>query len=248
MQSYLFCLILLALPFTLLAMPNRMDNGNSPKVIILLGAPASGKGTQSKRLAEEFNIPHISTGDLFRENISKETALGKKAKGYIEAGNLVPDELVLEMLFDRLKQSDAANGYILDGTPRTIAQAKALDEKLGNQPNITVLNLDVSDDTIMKRTSGRLVCKGCGSMYNRYFSPPKCEGVCDKCGGELQQRQDDRPEVVMTRLKAYHEQTEPLIEYYQNKGTLIEVNGEQPADQVFQELKNAIISSQKTAL
>lgn len=228
-------------------MPNENTfTDNYAKVIILLGPPASGKGTQGMRLAKELGIPHISTGDLFRENMSKGTPLGKKAKEFIEAGKLVPDELVLDMLFDRLKADDAMRGYILDGFPRTIVQAEALDKRFDPKTPIIVLNLEVADDTIIKRTAGRLMCRDCTNVHNKYFSPPKTEGKCDACGGELYQRKDDSPEVVKTRLKAYHEQTAPLIDYYKKKGLLQDVNGEQSPDRVFQDLKNAVANPTKS--
>ncbi|KAF3361437.1 adenylate kinase [Chlamydiales bacterium STE3] len=237
MQSYLFCLLLLALPFSLFALIN--EGLEKPTVLIMLGPPASGKGTQSVKLAKECKLPHISTGDLFRENISKGTSLGSKAKSYIDQGELVPDEVVLDMLFDRLNQPDTHKGFILDGFPRTIAQAEALDQKI-HRMHVIVLNLKVSDETILKRTAGRLICKNCGYVHNRHFSPCKVEGQCDQCGGELYQRDDDKPEVVSNRLKTYHKQTEPLINYYKNRKLLIDIDGEQPTDTVFQDLKEAV--------
>lgn len=225
------------------ALATEIQPASEPqKVIILLGAPASGKGTQAVRLSKEFHIPHISTGDLFRENIANQTVLGVKVKSYIDAGKLVPDELVLDMLFDRVSKPDCAKGYLLDGFPRTIPQAIALDQKLKNQVQLIVLNLDVSDETIIKRTAGRQTCKQCGNIHNLYFSPSRQEGVCDKCGGELFQRADDKKEVVEERLRTYHEQTEPLIDYYQKKGVLHNVNGEQSPDKVYEELTRWISS------
>lgn len=241
MQSYLLCALLLLLPFSLFAMPkgSPLTDGYA-KVIILLGPPASGKGTQGARLAKELNIPHISTGDLFRENMSKETPLGKQAKSYITAGKLVPDEIVLDMLFERLKENDADHGYILDGFPRTLPQAEALNQRMGQKNTIIALNLDVSDETIIKRTAGRLMCKECTNVHNLFYSPPKVSGKCDICEGQLYQREDDKPEVVKTRLNTYHEQTAPLIEYYRKKGILQNIDGEQAPDKVFQDLKRAV--------
>lgn len=210
------------------------------KVIILLGPPASGKGTQAVRLAEELKIPHISTGDLFRENMKNNTPLGQKVKSYMDAGKLVPDEIVLDMLFDRVSRPDAANGYVLDGSPRTIPQAEAIDKRLTPNQKVIVLHLDVKDETLIKRTAGRLSCKACGHIQNKYFSPPLKEGICDKCGGELIQRPDDREEVVRERLRQYHAQTEPLIDYYKKQGKLTTVDGEKSPDQVFNALKAAI--------
>ena len=209
---------------------------SNQKVIILLGPPGSGKGTQAVRLSKELGIPHISTGDLFRENMSKNTELGKRAKGYIEAGKLVPDEVVLEMLFDRVSQSDTARGYLLDGSPRTIPQAEAIAKFLSPQVELIVLNLEVPDEAIIKRAEGRLTCKQCGNVYNRYFSPPAKEGVCDKCGGPLLQRSDDKAEVVQERLRVYHAQTKPLIEFYSKQGVLVSVDGTKSPDEVFKSL------------
>jgi adenylate kinase len=210
------------------------------KVIILLGPPASGKGTQASRLAADYKIPHISTGDLFRENIQKNTELGQKAKAFMDKGQLVPDSLVLDMLYDRIAKMDCEKGFVLDGFPRTIPQAEAFDKKLKANQKVIVLNLDVKDETLIKRTAGRLSCKNCGHIQNTYFSPPKKEGVCDKCGGPLIQRPDDREDVVRERLKVYHNQTEPLIGYYSKQGKLISIDGEQNPDQVFKALKAAI--------
>ena len=210
--------------------------------MILLGAPGSGKGTQAKRLASEYQIPHISTGDLFRENIAANTTLGQKAKEFTQAGNLVPDELVLNMLFDRISKPDCLNGYLLDGFPRTMAQAEALEKVLDPKKRVIALFLDVEDDAIIKRASGRLVCKKCAAIYNRNISAPKVEGQCDLCAGEVYQRPDDAPNVVLERLKVYHKQTQPLLEYYHKKGILASFNGDQPPDTVLEELKSYINS------
>ena len=207
------------------------------KVVILLGPPGSGKGTQAVRLTKELGIPHISTGDLFRENISKDTELGKRAKTFMNAGKLVPDEVVLDMLFDRVSRPDCAKGYLLDGFPRTLPQAAALEKHLPANTNLIVLDLEVPDEIIVKRAEGRLTCKSCGSVYNRYFTPPAKEGVCGKCGGELFQRPDDKAEVVQERLRVYHEQTQPLVEYYSKKGVLKRVDGTQSPDAVYEALR-----------
>lgn len=207
------------------------------KVVILLGPPGSGKGTQAVRLTKELGIPHISTGDLFRENISKDTELGKRAKVFMNAGKLVPDEVVLDMLFDRVSRPDCEKGYLLDGFPRTLAQAEALDKHLASHTNLVVLDLEVPDDVIVKRAEGRLTCKTCGNVYNRYFSLPAKEGVCDKCAGELVQRPDDKAEVVQERLRVYHDQTQPLVDYYAKKGVLKRVDGTKNPDEVFESLK-----------
>lgn len=210
------------------------------KVVILLGPPGSGKGTQAVRLTKELGIPHISTGDLFRENISKDTELGKRAKTFMNAGKLVPDEVVLDMLFDRVSRPDCEKGYLLDGFPRTLPQAAALDKFLASNVDLVVLDLEVPDEVIVKRAEGRLTCKSCGSVYNRYFTPPVKEGVCDKCGGELIQRPDDKAEVVQERLRVYREQTFPLVEYYTKKGVLKRVDGTQSPDAVFEALKGKL--------
>lgn len=214
----------------------KFDGGNVKKLFILLGPPGSGKGTQARRVSQEQAVPHISTGDLFREHLSKNSALGKRAKAFMEAGQLVPDELVLEMLFHRVAEADCKNGYLLDGFPRTIPQAEALDRSLPENVKIAAFNLKVSDEIIVKRAEGRLTCSKCGRIYNRYFSPPAQEGVCDKCCGHLFQRDDDKSEVVNKRLKVYHEQTAPLIDFYKKKNVLTEINGEETPDQVFNAL------------
>lgn len=209
-------------------------------IIILLGPPGSGKGTQALRLTKELGIPHISTGDLFRENMSQDTPLGRKAKGFINAGKLVPDDLVLDMLFARLSKPDCAKGYLLDGVPRTLPQADSLMKYLPPQAKVSVLNLQIADEAIIQRIAGRLMCRSCTNIHNRYFNPPKKEGVCDKCGGELYQRADDSADVVKERLRVYHEQTKPLVSFFAKAGLLHNVNGEMPPDQVFQDLKKWI--------
>lgn len=210
-------------------------------VIILLGAPGAGKGTQAVRLSAACSLPHVSTGDLFRANLSSGTPLGMKAKGYMESGNLVPDELVLDMLFDRVAQPDCKPGYLLDGFPRTLAQAEALDGRLDGSAKLSVINLRVADETIVKRAGGRLLCKSCGNIQHLEFDPPAKAGVCDACGGELYQRKDDQPEVIRERLRVYHEQTEPLVRYYQSKGCLQDVDGERTPDEVFDELNSVCV-------
>lgn len=214
----------------------KEKNPNARKIIILLGAPGSGKGTQAAHLSQELKIPHISTGDLFRDNLSHHTELGKRAKGYMEAGHLVPDELVLEMLFDRVSRPDCAKGYLLDGFPRNLSQAEALDKHLGKNDQIVVLNLSVHDEEITKRLAGRLTCKKGGHIHNKYFSPPKVNGVCDVCGGELFQRPDDAADVVKERLKVYHKQTQPLVAHYEKRGLLKHIEGEHEPEMVFQSM------------
>lgn len=209
----------------------------------MLGAPGSGKGTQAAKISKEFTIPHISTGDLFRENLKQETALGKQVRGYMDAGKLVPDELVIAMLFDRISNPDCKNGYLLDGFPRTILQAQALDSFLLKQENpktLKVLNLNCSDESVIKRISGRLTCKSCGHVYNSYFNPPKIEGQCDTCQSLLIQRPDDQAEVVKERLHVYKNQTEPLIDFYKNKHLLSDIEGENSTAVVYQDLLKAL--------
>ena len=203
--------------------------------IIMLGAPGAGKGTQAKKIAEKYGIPHISTGDIFRANIKNGTELGKKAKTYMDQGLLVPDELVCDLVVDRVKQEDCKNGYILDGFPRTIPQAESLDEALGQMGESLdyAINVDVPDEHIVNRMSGRRACVGCGATYHMVYAPTKKEGVCDVCGAELILRDDDKPETVQKRLSVYHEQTQPLIDYYKKAGILRDVDGTVDMEDVF---------------
>lgn len=206
--------------------------------IIMLGAPGAGKGTQAKRIAEKYSIPHISTGDIFRANIKNNTELGKKAKSYMDQGLLVPDEVTIGMLLDRIKKEDCVNGYVLDGFPRTIPQAESLTkalEEMGQKIDYAV-DVDVPDENIVSRMSGRRACITCGATYHVQFAPPKAEGICDKCGAELVLRDDDKPETVQKRLTVYHEQTQPLIDYYRRAGVLVSVDGTQSMDQVFESI------------
>ena len=190
--------------------------------IVLLGAPGSGKGTAGKVIAEDLKLAHISTGDLFRENLKNETPLGMEAKKYMDAGELVPDDVTIRMLKDRLSKEDVKNGAVLDGFPRTEVQAKSLDEVLSsmNAKVDMALNIDVPFDEIVERIANRRSCKGCSEIYNVVFNPPKQEGICDKCGGELYQREDQKPEVVQNRLKVYSQSAEELINHYKNAGVL----------------------------
>ena len=203
--------------------------------LIMLGAPGAGKGTQAARIAEELRVTHISTGDIFRANIKNVTELGLKAKGYMDAGKLVPDELVCDLVADRIAKEDCAGGFILDGFPRTIPQAEALDaavEKLGTAIDYAV-DIEVPDEAIISRMGGRRACTSCGATYHIKFNPPKTADVCDVCGNALVLRDDDKPETVKTRLDVYHEQTQPLIDYYKAKGVLAEVDGTLSMDDVF---------------
>jgi len=230
--ALLALLTLLAIP--LFAMKPAEDRQT---VLIMLGAPGAGKGTQAVRLSEKMGIPQISTGDLFRENLRKKTPVGQKAKSYMDQGQLVPDEVVLDMLFERLKEADCQTGYILDGFPRTIPQAEALDARLAqNKTQVIAISLEVPDDVIVTRLTGRIVCEQCGAPYHKTANPPKQEGVCDRCGGKLIQRKDDTKEVVLDRLTVFHEQTEPVKAYYQKKGSLILIDGTVSKEQTVAEV------------
>ena len=204
--------------------------------IIMLGAPGAGKGTQAKKIAAKYGIPHISTGDIFRANIKGGTELGMKAKSYMDQGQLVPDDVTIGMLLDRIAEADCENGYVLDGFPRTIPQAESLTKALAERGEKVdyAINVDVPDENIINRMSGRRACLGCGATYHITFNPPVKEGICDTCGQELVLRDDDKPETVKKRLDVYHQQTQPLIDYYKNAEVLAEVDGTQPMDAVFQ--------------
>ncbi len=205
----------------------------------MLGAPGAGKGTQAKMIAAKYEIPHVSTGDIFRANIKEQTELGMEAKKYMDQGLLVPDELTVKILLDRVAKDDCKNGYVLDGFPRTIPQAEVLDKAVSelNESIDYAINVDVKDENIIRRMSGRRACLKCGATYHIEHIPPKKEGICDACGSELVLRDDDKPETVEKRLKVYHEQTQPLIDYYNKKGILREVDGSQDMKDVF----NAIV-------
>ncbi len=204
--------------------------------IIMLGAPGAGKGTQAKRIAGKYGIPHISTGDIFRANIKNGTELGQKAKQYMDQGLLVPDELTCDLVMDRIQQDDCKNGFVLDGFPRTIPQAEALDAALKNinQKMDFAIDVDVPDDNIVNRMGGRRACLSCGATYHIEFNPTKAEGVCDACGAQTVLRDDDKPETVQKRLTVYHDQTQPLIDYYSKQDILKSVDGTQPMEDVFQ--------------
>lgn len=203
--------------------------------IIMLGAPGAGKGTQAKQIADKYQIPHISTGDIFRANIKEGTELGMKAKTFMDQGALVPDELTVALLIDRIQKDDCKNGFVLDGFPRTIPQAEVLDKTLtemGEKMDYAI-DVDVPDENIVKRMGGRRACINCGATYHIVNIPTKVEGVCDKCGSETVLRDDDKPETVQKRLRVYHEQTQPLIDYYKNQGILKTVDGTRPMSDVF---------------
>ncbi|SQB36019.1 adenylate kinase [Clostridium cochlearium] len=210
--------------------------------IILLGPPGAGKGTQAKLISEKYSIPHISTGDIFRKNISNKTPLGMETKSYMDKGQLVPDELTIEIVKDRLSEEDCKNGFLLDGFPRTVKQAEALDEFLTNKNSKTdaALLIDVPQGLILERMTGRRVCGECGASYHIKFVKPNTEGVCDICGGELVQRKDDTKETVLERLEVYSKQTQPLIEYYKNKDVLFELDGTKEKNEVFENISDVL--------
>ena len=210
--------------------------------IIMLGAPGAGKGSQASRIATEYQLPHISTGDIFRANLKEETELGKKAKSFMDKGELVPDDITIAMLLERIHKEDCKNGYILDGFPRTIPQAEALKEALAKKNEKIDLALDVeaTDELIIKRMAGRRTCPTCGAIYHIVTLPPMEEGKCDRCGADLIQRKDDNEETVKNRLKIYHEITEPLISYYKKEGILEEIDGAEDLDKVFEKVKTII--------
>lgn len=220
-------------------MPSQMEANVR---LVLLGAPGAGKGTQAKKLIEKYNTPQISTGDLLRAAVGEGTDLGIEAKGYMDKGELVPDSVVLGMVEERLQQDDCKDGYILDGFPRNTAQAEALDamlDKLG-MPLDAALSVDVPIDDLMKRLTGRRTCKECGQMYNVHFSAPATEGACDKCSGELYQRDDDQEETISKRLEVYEEQTAPLIDYYSGKGILKSVRGTGDIEEIFANVQSTL--------
>ncbi len=204
-------------------------------VVILLGAPGAGKGTQAARLSAELSLPHVSTGDLLREHRAQGTPLGLEAKRFMDAGELVPDQVVLDMLFERVGRPDCAEGYLLDGFPRTTPQARALDARLG-PVRLSVIDLEVSDEAIVGRAAGRLLCRGCSAIYHATSAPPAQAGRCDRCGGELYQRPDDKADVVRERLRVYHQKTRPLADHYRAQGVLRSVDGERAPDEVFRSL------------
>lgn len=240
MKAYITLFFAILCCFSQTSLYSDTDSTQGALVIILLGPPGSGKGTQAAKLSQKLCVPHISTGDIFRENIKNQTPLGIKANVFISKGELVPDDVTLDMLFARIAKPDCKHGYLLDGFPRTVAQAEAFNKRLSSQSELVVLNLEVSDASIVRRLSGRLVCKACGNIQHKETMPPKVEGRCDKCGGELYQRADDTAKVIEERLRVYHEQTEPVISYYAKQGVLQEVDGEQAPEAVFDDLMSEI--------
>ena len=213
----------------------RVKKEETGMKIIMLGAPGAGKGTQAKQIADKYSIPHISTGDIFRANLKAGTDLGKKAKEYMDQGLLVPDELTCDLVMDRIGQEDCKNGFVLDGFPRTIPQAEALDAALAkiNEKMDYAIDVDVPDENIINRMSGRRACLNCGATYHIVSIPTKVEGICDRCGNKVVLRDDDQPETVKKRLDVYHEQTQPLIDYYKKQNILKTVDGTQPMENVF---------------
>ena len=210
--------------------------------LVILGPPGAGKGTQAEYIVKRYNIPHISTGDIFRENIKNNTELGKKAKSYMDKGLLVPDDLVIALVEDRLNKADAKEGFLLDGFPRTVAQAVSLDSILDkNNDKLTkVINISVDPEILIERAVGRRVCKTCGMTYHVKFNPPKEEGICDKDGTKLIQRDDDTEETVKTRISVYFDQTAPLIDYYRAQNLLVDIDGAKDIDKVFEDIVNGL--------
>ena len=210
--------------------------------IVFMGPPGAGKGTQAEKIIEKYQIPHISTGDMFRKAIKDQTELGMEAKRYMDQGALVPDHVTIGIVKDRLSESDCKSGFLLDGFPRTVDQAKALDEILTSLDSKIdyVINIDVDLDILKERLTGRRICRSCGATYHMVFNPPAVAGVCDKCGGELYQRKDDNEETVGNRLDVYVNQTKPLLDYYSLAGNLVNINGQQSIDLVFEEIQNVL--------
>ncbi|MFN0065180.1 MAG: adenylate kinase [Chlamydiales bacterium] len=236
MRKFIFSIILLLPVVTLMAMSKPTKE---PTVIIMLGAPGAGKGTQAVQMSAYYNLPQISTGDLFRENLKNSTLVGQEAKAYMDAGKLVPDSVVLDMLLQRIQQEDCQKGYILDGFPRTIPQAEALDAHLNEAP-LLALNLEVPDDIIVERIVNRTVCEQCGAPYDPVKAPPKIAGVCDRDGGGLIKRADDTKEIVLDRLAIFHEQTKPLKAYYQKTNRIITIDGTIGKEAIFAAIKTSL--------
>jgi adenylate kinase len=212
-----------------------------PLVVLLIGPPGAGKGTHAGPLSQQFHLPHISTGDLFRENIRNQTLLGEKAKKFIDLGKLVPDELVCDMLFARISQPDCSRGYILDGFPRTLFQAQALDAKLEEKNQLIALNFEVPDSAIVERITGRFMCKQCGRPYHKTFDPPPLSHHCETCNSPLYQRDDDKAELVIKRLEIYHKQTQPVLAYFsQKKGVLRKIDGLHSKEEVYQQVLHSL--------
>jgi adenylate kinase len=218
------------------------NNRGDMMKIVFMGPPGAGKGTQAEKIIETYQIPHISTGDMFRKAIKDQTELGMEAKRYMDQGALVPDHVTIGIVKDRLSESDCKSGFLLDGFPRTVDQAKALDEILTSLDSKIdyVINIDVDLNILKERLTGRRICRSCGATYHKIFNPSAVEGVCDKCGGELYQRKDDNEETVGNRLDVYVNQTKPLLDYYSLAGNLVNINGQQSIDLVFEEIQNVL--------
>lgn len=210
--------------------------------IVFMGPPGAGKGTQAEKIVDTYQIPHISTGDMFRKAMSEQTELGIEAKRYIDQGQLVPDHVTIGIVNERLAQADCVKGFLLDGFPRTVDQASALDEIMAslNSKLDYVINIDVDLDILKERLTGRRICRACGATYHKIFNPTAVDGVCDKCGGELYQRKDDNEETVANRLNVYVNQTKPLLDYYAKTGILVNINGQQSIDAVFGEIESVL--------
>ena len=236
MRRVFFLFLLLCTPLTMLAMSKAEGNR---KVIVMLGAPGAGKGTQAGSVSEKYGLPHISTGDLFRDNIKRHTEIGQKVKNLIDSGQFVSDIIVLEMLYDRIKEADCDKGFILDGCPRTVSQAEALDKHL-TDCRIIALNLDVPDAEIVRRIQDRMICEICNTPYDPVINPPKVAGICNKDGGQLIKRKDDSVEVVKERLVLYHKESAPLKGYYENSGRLVDVNGTVGKDAISKSIEKAL--------
>lgn len=215
--------------------------------LVLMGLPGAGKGTQAERIVDDYGIPHISTGDMFRAAIKEETELGLKAKSFMDKGELVPDEVTIGIVEERLGKNDCSNGFLLDGFPRTVAQADALEDILAKQDKSIdyVININVDKDVLMERLTGRRICKNCGATYHLVFNPPSKEGVCDRCGGELYQREDDNEKTVSNRLEVNVKQTKPLLEFYSDKGYLVDIDGQKHINEVYGEIKDLLGSLNK---
>ncbi len=218
---------------------------SQPVLIVLMGPPGAGKGTQAKRLARDLGVPHVASGDLFREHVQNGTELGRLAKPYMDRGELVPDDVTIAMVAERLSRPDCAQGALLDGFPRTVPQAQALDARLAELGWClqVVLYIRVSEEVLLRRLAGRWICRKCGAVYHIEFRPPARPGVCDKCGGPLYQRSDDREETARRRLQVYFRQTAPVLEYYENQGLLVEIDGEQSIENVYHALRETVFST-----
>jgi adenylate kinase len=237
---YLIFFVIIALGVIIMNNYKKESKQDKELIVIMLGPPGSGKGTYSNLLKKDLNLPHISTGDLFRENIKNETSLGKKAQEYIKDGKLVPDDIVVDMLFDFINKNNYKNGFILDGFPRTINQAITLDERVDNKANIVVINLEIDNQVLIDRITNRLSCPNCNSVYNKLYKPALKDNECDICQTQLIQRKDDCKEVIEKRLTEYDKQTKPLIEFYKDKGNLINIDANKDMTEVYSNIKNKL--------